>query len=318
MEHNMKLHQDSKLFSDTIRAAAQHLNIKLEFVEKDYWITLVLCKLSRSKFCDISVFKGGTSLSKGYNLIERFSEDVDLAIIDDGSSSGNQVRTIIRTLEKEITNGLNEVSATGITSKGSRFRKSVFEYPSINKINLGNNLIVEINSFANPFPYKRLTIKSMVYDFLIQTGYETYINQFDLNPFEVNVLSEEQTLLEKLASLIRFSFNPNPIDSVSQKIRHFYDLYYLMNKTDCALFVSSQSFKHRFEEIIQHDRQIFDEPVGWQSKQIIDSPLVNDFDKLWAQLKFTYQTELSAYAYRTIPNEVDVSNCFKKLIKQII
>jgi predicted nucleotidyltransferase component of viral defense system len=101
----MKLHQDPKLFSDTIRAASQHLNIKLEFVEKDYWITQVLCELSRSKFSDISVFKGGTSLSKGYNLIERFSEDVDLAIIDDGNSSRNKIKTIIRSLEKEITRG---------------------------------------------------------------------------------------------------------------------------------------------------------------------------------------------------------------------
>ena len=155
----MKLHQEPKLFSDTIRAASQHLNIKLEFVEKDYWITQVLCELSRSKFNDISVFKGGTSLSKGYNLIERFSEDVDLAIIDDGNSSGNKIKTIIRSLEKEITHGLNEIKTKGITSKGSQFRKSVFEYPSISKINSGNNLIVEINSFANPFPYKRLSIK---------------------------------------------------------------------------------------------------------------------------------------------------------------
>jgi predicted nucleotidyltransferase component of viral defense system len=115
----MKLHQDPKLFSDTIRAASQHLNIKLEFVEKDYWITQVLCELSRSKFSDISVFKGGTSLSKGYNLIERFSEDVDLAIIDDGNSSGNKIKTIIRSLEKEITHGLNEIKTKGITSKGS-------------------------------------------------------------------------------------------------------------------------------------------------------------------------------------------------------
>ncbi len=313
----MKLHQEPKLFSDTIRSAAQHLNIKLEFVEKDYWITLVLFELSRSKFSDISVFKGGTSLSKGYNLIERFSEDVDLAIIDDGNTSGNKVKTIIRALEKEITHGLNEINTKGITSKGSQFRKSVFEYPSINKINSGNNLIVEINSFANPFPYKRLSIKSMVYDFLVQTGHETYIDQYDLKPFQVNVLSEEQTLLEKLVSLIRFSFNSNPIDSISQKIRHFYDLYYLMSNPECALFVRSESFKQRFEEIIQHDRQIFDEPFGWQSKQILDSPLVNDFDNVWGQLKIIYQTELSAYAYRPIPNEAEVSNCFKKLIQQI-
>ncbi len=313
----MKLHKDPKLFSDTLRAAAQHLNIKLEFVEKDYWITLVLCELSRSKFNDISVFKGGTSLSKGYNLIERFSEDVDLAIIDDGKSSGNKIKTIIRSLEKEITHGFNEINTKGITSKGSQFRKSVFEYPSISKNNSDNNLIVEIKSFANPFPYISLSIKSMVFDFLVQTGYEAYINQYDLEPFELNVLSEEQTLLEKLVSLIRFSFNSNTIESVSQKIRHFYDLYYLISNTECAEFVRSISFKQRFEEIMEHDRQIFDEPSGWQSKQIIDSPLVNDFDNLWAQLKITYQTELSAYAYRPIPNEVDVSICFKKLIQQI-
>jgi predicted nucleotidyltransferase component of viral defense system len=61
----MKLHHDKKLFSDTLRSAAQHLNIKLEFVEKDYWITLVLSRLAKSKYVDESVFKGGTSLSKG-------------------------------------------------------------------------------------------------------------------------------------------------------------------------------------------------------------------------------------------------------------
>jgi hypothetical protein len=68
---------------------------------------------------------------------------------------------------------------------------------------------------------------------------------------------------------------------------------------------------------VEHDRQIFDEPSGWQFKRIIDSPLVNNFDNLYAQLKTTYQTELSAYAYRPILNKIDVSICFKKLIQQI-
>lgn len=44
----MKLHQDTKLFSDSLRAASQYLDIKLEFVEKDYWITLVLSRLAGS------------------------------------------------------------------------------------------------------------------------------------------------------------------------------------------------------------------------------------------------------------------------------
>lgn len=110
----MNLHQESKLFSDTLRATAQHLGIRFEFVEKDYWITLVLEELSRSKFSESSVFKGGTSLSKGHNLIDRFSEDVDLAIIDDGNKSGNEIKTIIRTLEKEITSSLTERPTPGV------------------------------------------------------------------------------------------------------------------------------------------------------------------------------------------------------------
>ena len=155
----MKLHNDKKLFSDTLRAASLHLDIKLEFVEKDYWITLVLSHLAKSKYVDESVFKGGTSLSKGYHLLERFSEDVDIAIINDKGKTGNEIKTIIRTIEKEITHDLTELQMDGVTSKGSRFRKSVFEYPATEKGNTNNKLIIEINSFANPFPFQKLTIK---------------------------------------------------------------------------------------------------------------------------------------------------------------
>jgi predicted nucleotidyltransferase component of viral defense system len=180
MEYPMKLHQDTKLFSDSLRAASQYLDIKLEFVEKDYWITLVLSRLAGSKYVDASVFKGGTSLSKGYNLIDRFSEDVDIAIINNKEKSGNEIKNIIRTIEKEITADLTEVLKDGVTSKGSRFRKSVFEYRASEKANANNKLIIEINSFANPFPYQRMTIKSMIFDFLTQTKNEIYIEQYDL------------------------------------------------------------------------------------------------------------------------------------------
>lgn len=313
----MKLHHDIKLFTQTLRAASQHLDIKLVFVEKDYWITLVLSRLAKSKYIDESVFKGGTSLSKGYNLIERFSEDVDIAIINDKKKTGNEIKTIIRTIEKEITPDLAELQMEGVTSKGSRFRKSVFEYVSIEKSNANNKLIVEINSFANPFPYKRLTIQSMVFDFLMQTNNEKYIEQYNLQPFEINVLSKEQTLLEKLVSLIRFSFKENTAESISEKIRHFYDLYYLMKNPECAEFVASDSFKKQFDTILGHDREMFEEPNDWQTKSISESPLVINFSTLWEQIKGKYQTELSALAYRPIPDERDVAKCFSELIKKI-
>lgn len=313
----MKLHQDIKLFSDTLRAASQHLDIKLEFVEKDYWITLVLSRLAKSKYVDESVFKGGTSLSKGYNLIERFSEDVDIAFINNNEKTGNEIKNIIRTIEKEITSDLTELQMDGITSKGSRFRKSVFEYITTEKANANNKLIIEINSFANPFPYQRLTIKSMVFDFLTQTKNEKYIEQYNLQSIEVNVLSKEQTILEKMVSLIRFSFKENTVESISGKIRHFYDLFYLMKNPECIEFVASDSFKKQFNAILQHDREMFEEPTGWQTKSISDSPLVANFSIVWEQLKEKYRTEISALAYRPIPGEKEVAECFEKLIERI-
>jgi predicted nucleotidyltransferase component of viral defense system len=313
----MNLHLDNILFADIINAASIELKISQEFVEKDYWITLVLSRLAKSKYVDEAVFKGGTSLSKGYNLIDRFSEDVDIAIINDKGKTGNEIKTIIRTLEKEITPDLTELKMEGVTSKGSRFRKSVFEYVTTEKGNLNNKLIVEVNSFANPFPYQRFVIQSMVYDFLSQKNNEEYIEQYGLQPFEVNVLSKEQTLLEKMVSLIRVSFNQNVIESISGKIRHFYDLYFLMQDADCADFVSSNAFKEQFDFILQHDREMFDEPEGWQTKLLSESALINDFENIWNQLKEKYKTELSALAYRQIPKESDVAKCFKKIIKNI-
>ncbi|GAB6283566.1 MAG: hypothetical protein STSR0008_23430 [Ignavibacterium sp.] len=120
----MTLHTtDTKNFSDAIRAASEHLKINQIFIEKDYWITLVLNRLSKTKYVNETVFKGGTSLSKGFGLINRFSEDVDIAIINAADKSGNVVKNIIRTVEKEITKELIEINLEGVTSKGSRFRK---------------------------------------------------------------------------------------------------------------------------------------------------------------------------------------------------
>ena len=248
----MNLHtSDKNFFSDTIRAASQYHKINEVFIEKDYWITLVLNKLSKTRFVNDTVFKGGTSLSKGYGLINRFSEDIDIAIIKADNKPGNEIRNTIRSIEKEITTELTELNLDGITSKGSKFRKSVYEYSCVDTKYKNNRLIVEINSFANPFPYQQCTIKSFIYDFLSETNNSLYIERNQLHPFKINVLKKEQTLLEKLVSLIRFSFGKDTIQSISTKIRHFYDLFYLLNDAECIECLNSPDFKTRFHEHIE-------------------------------------------------------------------
>ena len=114
----MNLHDNRKLFLDAVLATAQHLDINPIFVEKDYWISRSLKLLALSDTDGRAIFKGGTSLSKAHLIGSRFSEDIDIAIVDADSMSGNQRKTLIRRLAKSATSGLDEIPVSGVTSKG--------------------------------------------------------------------------------------------------------------------------------------------------------------------------------------------------------
>ena len=99
----MNLHENPELFSDAIIAASRPaseggLGIKDIFIEKDYWISRALQLLSKIDKEGKAVFKGGTSLSKAYSIGARFSEDIDIAILDANSMNGNQLKNVIKIL----------------------------------------------------------------------------------------------------------------------------------------------------------------------------------------------------------------------------
>jgi predicted nucleotidyltransferase component of viral defense system len=156
MEDIMNLHENKEAFRDAIRATSDHLGIRDIFIEKDYWVTFLLKRLSQSPYAENVVFKGGTSLSKVFNLISRFSEDVDLAILKSEGQSETQERIMIRKVEKELTIGFTEIKITGLTSKQKNFRKTAYNYFKITDTDysdIHSQLILEINSFADPVPY---------------------------------------------------------------------------------------------------------------------------------------------------------------------
>lgn len=124
----MIFHEEQILFQAGIRAAADSFGIPESLIEKDYWLTSVLKKLSQSPYRDLFVFKGGTSLSKAFGLIQRFSEDVDLALLAQGLT-GNQIKSRLDKASKELTRHLPELKVEGITRKWSRFRRTAHHYP---------------------------------------------------------------------------------------------------------------------------------------------------------------------------------------------
>ena len=314
----MNLHKNKDLFLSIVQDMAQKTAISEVYIEKDYWLTRSLQRLSQNPNADKVVFKGGTALSK-VRLTNRFSEDIDIAVIEANSFSGNQLKMLIKRLAKDMAADLEEKVVEGVTSKGSKFYKAIYLYPNLigqktkTAVKSGQ-LLIEINTFANPYPYQKQQITSFVSEYLLKLERQDLIEKYNLLPFSVNVLDKRRTMLEKFVSLLRFSFSENPKAELAKKIRHFYDLYYLSNDEECAKYIQSVDFQTDLQELFMHDQQEFDEPNGWQTKTIKESPLLIDFPDIWASLRITYQNELSNLAFAEIPDEKAV----EKNVQQIV
>ena len=317
----MTLDQHKEQFADAIRLASETLDISPIYVEKDYWITKMLSRLSESALAPHVVWKGGTSLSKGYGIIDRFSSDIDVAVIA-GEMSGNKIKNLLSTATKLMTEGMTEVDMPGETSKGSRYRKTYHRYKSViamsnEKALVGDHVIVEINSFANPYPYERRPVSSFIAQALHIKGHDRLIVDFGLQPFEINILDLRRTLCEKVASLLRFSFGDNPAMELGKKIRHFYDLHFLSQDNACQEYLATD-FLPELQELVLHDKETFSTPARWPNADIFTSPLLTAFDPLWASLSKRYEEELEMLAFRPIPPSDQIRQSVKQIMRLII
>ena len=317
----MNLHTYTEQFLTLVNFTAEHFQILPAFIEKDYWITRSLQRMAQNKNAEKVVFKGGTALSKAFRLTNRFSEDIDIAVIDANSMTGNQLKMLIKRLAKDMANDLEEKVTQGVTSKGSKFYRSIYLYPNFNNtdtstVKLGQ-LLIEINTYGNPYPYVKQEISSFIGDYLTVINRPDLLVQYDLNPFTINVLDKRRTILEKLVSLLRFSFSENIQTALAGKIRHFYDLYFLTNDNECANYIHSSAFYGYLQELFAHDQTEFNEPKGWIDKTINESPLLDNFPSLWQELRSIYQTELQPLAFIEIPDEKQIEKVFMKLAERI-
>ena len=202
----MRLHEDKELFRDAVTAASRPkeeggLGIRPIFIEKDYWICHALSLLAQSTCADHVVFKGGTSLTKGYGIGARFSEDIDIAVLDADSMSGNQLKNFIHKTAHVMTDGLTEIPKN-TTSKGSHYCKAYYQYPQtihekVGVINPGE-LLLEINSFANPFPYQERQITCFLTELMVNHGQTDMVEQFEMAPFSLKLLQSYNKIGRKI------------------------------------------------------------------------------------------------------------------------
>lgn len=207
-----------------MRAASDALNLPIWIVEKDYYVTRASRTL-RDNIGDQFLFKGGTSLSKGWNLIERFSEDIDLLFRREHGGtnlSKNELDRRFKKAEDLIRETQGFVYASHASGKGVR-RESLFTYPASHAPigPVSDKLKLEMGCRGGIQPNQSRKIRAFIGDFAASRNQSDLAD--DLASFDILCLDVTRTFLEKLFAA-HAAFMKN---RAAGRTRHYYDLYQL-------------------------------------------------------------------------------------------
>ena len=316
----MKLHTNKKLFKDAVIATAQMKGIKEIFIEKDYWVSLTLKTVFENEIGKETVFKGGTALSKYNNLIERFSEDIDLVVLRNEKETSNQLKKKLKTISKCVENVVPEIEIEGITNKKGMIRKTAHSYEKSFSGKFGqirNFIVVESSWLGNYEPYEKGVIYSMIYEMMKQLGQDEIIEKYEMYPFEVNVLSPKRTICEKIMSLVRFSYSENPIKDLNNKIRHIYDIHKLLKDTEINNFFNSEKFDEMLQKVGNDDVFSFKNNNEWLKEHPVSAIIFSEPENTWEQLKNTYNGSFKELVYGNFPDETAILNTLKIISKRL-
>lgn len=327
MKHWQQLSIEDRL--DVLKITSAKTHLPQLAVEKDWWVTMVLKALSATRHFNLMSFKGGTSLSKGWNLINRFSEDIDIALRRDGrfsisSTSGNQLTKvrrsarhyIVRELPGEITDALNnldivdfsvepELTITDTDGNTSELRATT--HPSTIFVHY-KSILPEESEYIEPKVKIEISCLSM----------DEPVEDKTLRSFVADVLKEEEdievsfptvvptrTFLEKIFLLHEEFQKESPRSR--RMSRHLYDIEKIMD-TD---FGKSIEDKDLYNSIVTH-RSIFNkiEGIDYESHNpstlsfIPPKAIIKDWGK-------DYQSMKNNFIYD------DKSISFEKLIERM-
>jgi predicted nucleotidyltransferase component of viral defense system len=302
----MKLHLDKKLFRQAIQFTSDQMQIPAIYVEKDYWVTFALYTIFNNEIGSDTIFKGGTALSKCYGIIERFSEDIDLLVLRKEGESNNRLTTKIRTISTVVSNVLPEIQISGLTHKMGMNRKTAHSYEKEFQGDYGqirDFIVVEATWLGYFEPYTTKSVCSFIGEVITNNGQDKLAEEQDLLPFNVLVLEPSRTLCEKIMSLVRFSYSENPIVDLKNKIRHIYDLHQLLSEEELLRFFESKEFDTMLLKVAQDDIISFKNNNKWLRNHPVDSMIFEKPEKVWNDLKITYESDFKNLVYGYFPNE---------------
>lgn len=219
----MYLHKNREIFKDVVEQVAENSKRTPAVIEKDYYITLILKLLSKQ--VGECVFKGGTSLSKGFHVIDRFSEDIDITFNEHiGEHRRKKLKNIVL---KEISRDLEMPIANWAEIQSDRdYNAYLFSYESVfclqdDRLPQYVKLETALGSYS--FPTQVIEIHNYIGDFWEKKGEAKLVKQFLLDKFSMNLQSLERTYIDKVFALCDYYLQGKS----KRYSRHLYDIYKL-------------------------------------------------------------------------------------------
>lgn len=244
----MKLFEHPDFEQAIIRAADyfRPRGLREAIIEKDYYVTEALRIIARESGGKV-IFKGGTSLSKGWNLIQRFSEDLDIFLDPTAYDPALGKHAIDRELRR-LRDAIAAHPALAFVGKESQTiggfgRNDRFEY--VQKFagagDIRNRVLVEAGSASGKEPTELIRIQSYVGQYFQDAGFS--LGADDEGPFEMRLLHFRRTFVEKMFAIHgKVDVFQKTGREIGGYARHYYDLYCLAERPEVMAMLRSPEY----------------------------------------------------------------------------
>ena len=256
----MRLFEHSE-FEQAMLRAAEHFGVSEQFVEKDYYVTEIL-RIIAERLGDKAMFKGGTSLSKGWGLISRFSEDIDLFVNPDRFAPRPGKRKMDRIL-KELAAAVSQHPAlTWQPDEGNTVgglgREDYFAYATrfAGLPGIRPAVRLEPGVQSGTFPTEVVPITSLVAQFLQEQSATEMAD--DLEGFDMTLLHYRRTFVEKMFALhgkvVRLQQDGV---ALGRDARHYPDLWVLAGQHEVGTMLASPEYAEIRQDYDAKSREFF-------------------------------------------------------------
>jgi hypothetical protein len=315
----MKLFQHAD-FDQAIIRAAEHFKpqgLRPSMIEKDYYVTEVLRIIAAAT--DKVIFKGGTSLLKGWNLIARFSEDIDIfldPLAFQPPLGGNGINRELKALRDAVAAhpGLTFLPDESVTIGGFG-RNDRFSYTQHfgGAGEVANRILLEAGTASGRQPTITIDLRSYLSQFLAET--RTTLGADDETAFPMRLLHFRRTFVEKMFAIHgKVELLKRDKQPLGPYPRHYYDLYQLSVRPEVVAMLKSDEYAAIKADYDRISREYFEKSYFYPADmRFANSDALFPPEELFPIIAAAYEEQCKLLCYGPYPSWPDVQARFNDL-----